>query len=189
MGDQAAGGSGGSNQPDCRQGGRGGGAPAAAAEGPRLGAAAQQQESPAFVGVFSTRSAVRPWRTGTSIDSKQYQLGGCATRAEAAAAHDLALIWKRLHGKGAQRQGAGMCLRRLLHSKPAIACVPVCVDSKHRPELFNFPQLLGDEQLRGRLQGAPGIAALKAVVVDWLQQEWPQQEAGLLAGRTTALAR
>ena len=188
MSDRAAGGSGGNNQPASGQHGCAGGGVAAAAAG--LSAAAQQQESPPFVGVScSISGAKRPWRSTTGIDSKQHQFGGCATRAEAAAAHDLALIWKRLHGKGARCHRAGMCLRRLLHSKPAIACVPVCVDSKHRPELFNFPQLPGDEQLRGRLQGAPGVAALKAVVVDRLQQEWPQQEAGLLAGRAAALAR
>ena len=54
---------------------------------------------------------------------------------------------------------------------------------------FNFPQLLGDELLRGRLQGAADAADLKAVAAEWLQQQWPLQGAALLAGRDTALSR
>ena len=68
-------------------------------------------------------------------------------------------------------------------------CVHLLAESKHHPKTFNFPQLLGDEQLRGRLQGAPDAAALKSTAAAWLQQEWPQQQAALLAGRPAALAR
>ena len=82
----------------------------------------------------------------------------------------------------------------LAHSLPVPRFEPgplTCLfaEPKGKPENFNFPQLLGDEQLRGRLQGAPDAAALKAVVADWLQQQWPRQEAALLAGRAAALAR
>ena len=59
----------------------------------------------------------------------------------------------------------------------------------HNPSIFNFPQLLGDEQLRGRLLGAPDVPALKAAVAYWLQQQWPRQDAALVAGRAAALAR
>ena len=98
MSDQAAAtGSGGSNQPASRHRGGGGGSAAAAAEAGLPGAL--QQESPPFVGLSSSGTAVRPWRSTTDIDSKQHQLKLCATRTEAAA-HDLALIWKRAHGKG-----------------------------------------------------------------------------------------
>ena len=93
MSDQAAAGSGGGSQPARHQ--QGGGAAAAAAG---LIAGAQQQESPPFVGVFS-RAGVG-YLTSSRIDRKLHQLARCATRAEAAAAHDLGLIWKRLHGKG-----------------------------------------------------------------------------------------
>jgi hypothetical protein len=104
MSDQAAAaGSGGSNQPARGQQGGGGGAPAAAAAaaaGTSLAAARQHQESPQFVGVYKSNNARLPWCANFIMDGKKYQLGCCATRAEAAAAHDLALIWKRLHGKG-----------------------------------------------------------------------------------------
>jgi hypothetical protein len=71
----------------------------------------------------------------------------------------------------------------------AIARVPVCAEQKQRKAIFNFPQLLGDERLRARLQEAPGVVALKAAVADWLLQQWPQQETALLAGRAAAVAR
>ena len=77
----------------------------------------------------------------------------------------------------------------LLQAKPAAAHVPVPAEYKNNSAIFNFPQLLGDEQLRDRLQGAPDVAALQAALTDWLQQQWPQQEAALLAGRAAALAR
>jgi hypothetical protein len=67
--------------------------------------------------------------------------------------------------------------------------VPAYAESKNYPPIFNLPQLLGDQQLRGLLQGAPDVVALVAAVADWLQQQWPQQEARLLAGRVAALAR
>ena len=70
-----------------------------------------------------------------------------------------------------------------------LACVPAYAESKNHPTIFNLPQLLGDKELRGLLQGAPDVAELMAAVADWLQQQWPQQEARLLAGRATALAR
>ena len=105
MNDLAAGGSGGSRQPDHQQ--RSGGGAAAAEAVPS--AVAQWQESPQFVGLSSSRSAVRPWCAQARINGKQYYLGRCVTRAEAAASHDLGLIWKRLHGKGARNaMGASM---------------------------------------------------------------------------------
>jgi hypothetical protein len=124
-----------------------------------------------------------------SIAGKQHRLAMCASRAEAAAAHDLGLIWKRLHGKGGRHARGLTCTPFLLLWQLTNARMPVCAEHKKTPTSFNFPQLLSDEQLRGRLQGVPDIAALKAAVADWLQQQWPQQEAGLLAARATALAR
>jgi hypothetical protein len=67
--------------------------------------------------------------------------------------------------------------------------VRVGAESKYKTTIFNFPQLLGDEQLRGRLQEAPDVAALNAAVAAWLVQQWPQQRAALLDGRANALAR
>ena len=64
-----------------------------------------------------------------------------------------------------------------------------CAEPKGKPQIYNFPQLLGDQQLRGRLQWAPDIPALKAAVTDWLRQQWPQQENTLLDGRAAVLAR
>jgi hypothetical protein len=63
-----------------------------------------------------------------------------------------------------------------------MARAPAYAESKCSPAIFNFPQLLDDDQLRGLLQGAQSIAALKAAVAAWLLQQWPQQEAALLAG-------
>ena len=44
-------------------------------------------------------TGMRPWTSEASIDGKELKIA-CATRVKAAAGHDLALIWKRLHGKG-----------------------------------------------------------------------------------------
>ena len=74
-----------------------------------------------------------------------------------------------------------------LSTEQLLVCL--CAESENNPPIFNFPQLLGDEQLRGHLQGASDAPALKAAVADWLQQEWPQQGAALLAGRAAAPAR
>ena len=90
MSDQAVAGSGGSSQPAIRQ--QGGGGAAAAAAGLITGA--QQQESPQFIGVISIGAGVPSLISAAArIDSKQHHLAMCATRAEAAAVYDLALIW------------------------------------------------------------------------------------------------
>jgi hypothetical protein len=97
MSEQAAADNGDSSQPahQLRSG-----SGAAAAE-----AGAQQQESPQFIGVISCGNAERQWYARARIDTKSCPFARCSTRAEAAAAYDLALIWKRLHGKGRATAG------------------------------------------------------------------------------------
>ena len=179
-----SGGSGGSSQPAFRQQGGGG----AAATEAGMSAGAQRQESPQFVGVFNSGRAARPWSVKIRIDAKKYGIASCTTRAEAAAAHDLALIWKRLHGKGGRNARGLTCAQPMLQCH-RMACVPAYAESENHPPIFNFPQLLDDDQLRGRRQGAPDVAALTAAVADWLQQQWARQGPALPAGRADALAR
>ena len=71
-----------------------GGAPAAAS--------AQRGATQPLVGAVEHSPSVRHLASSVSIDNKSQRLCMCSTREEAAAAHDLALIWKRLHGKGGQ---------------------------------------------------------------------------------------
>ena len=62
--------------------------------------AAQQHESPPFVGVYPAASSRLPWVSKARIQSKLWHLASCASRAAAAAAHDVARIWCLKHGKG-----------------------------------------------------------------------------------------
>ena len=62
--------------------------------------AAQQHESPPFVGAHPVASSRLPWASHAMIQSKLWHLASCASRAAAAAAHDVTRIWCSLHGKG-----------------------------------------------------------------------------------------
>ena len=185
-------GSGGSQAEDQLVGGGSGGSGDNATQA--RGAAAQQ-ESPPFVGIVRTGGAVHRWRAAVGMEHKCCWFPSRGSRAEAAAGRDLAVIWRRVHSKGGrQRNRAWQTLAPSSHARGL--CLTYCspntcffAEDKRHPVIFNFPQLLGDEQLRERLHGAADIAALKAVVADWLQQQWPLQGAALLAGRQEALAR
>jgi len=54
---------------------------------------------------------------------------------------------------------------------------------------INFPQLREDVGLEQQLRGLPDVPALKAFLATWLAQQWPPQEAAMLAGRAAALDR
>jgi hypothetical protein len=138
MGDQPAAGSGSNSQSAGLQGGDG----AAATEARTPSAGAQRQGSPQFVGVFNSGRAARPWRVDTRIDAKKYGVACCTTRAEAAAAHDLALIWKRLHSKGGRNARGLTCAQPMLQCH-RMACVPAYVESENNPPIFKLPAAAG----------------------------------------------
>ena len=58
--------------------------------------AAEPEEDPPFVGI-RTQTEGCGWRADLTIGGKNKYLGAFCSRAEAAAARDLAALWKQLH--------------------------------------------------------------------------------------------
>ena len=89
-----------------------------------------------------------------------------------------ALVCKNMHCANQHKRGVHLLLMSILGA-----------DTSEGGMNVNFPQLLEDGRLEQQLQSVADVPALQDFVATWLAQQWPQLEAGMLAGRAVALDR
>ena len=141
---------------------------------------------------FSDKGA-HSWRAEITINKKTVDLGiFFESRAQAAAAWDLALLWVKRHWLGDHGEllfvpcNTG---RQGTHGWGIHPLWSMCDAAGHLLSEPNFLDLHECEELRATLQAVPDAAALKNTIADWMRVQWPQRRVALLAGRFEAMVR